>query len=115
MAITLEELVDRFGGQLIGDGRVPVVGFAPLDNADADHITFLTNPRLRNEVSRSKAAALIISPQGQPAGRRFVRRGEDRSKKSLCLFRESRTAFRQPQGGSSSARYSSECCNRSLG
>ncbi|MCZ4053723.1 UDP-3-O-(3-hydroxymyristoyl)glucosamine N-acyltransferase [Oxalobacter sp. OxGP1] len=63
MAITLEELVDRFGGQLIGDGRVPVVGFAPLDNADADHITFLTNPRLRNEVSRSKAAALIISPK----------------------------------------------------
>ena len=63
MAITLEELVGRFGGQLIGDGRIPVVGFAPLDNADTDHITFLTNPRLRNEVSSCKAAALIISPK----------------------------------------------------
>lgn len=63
MSISLEELVGRFGGQLIGDGSIRVTGFAPLDNADIEHITFLTNPRLRHEVSRCQAAALIISPK----------------------------------------------------
>lgn len=63
MLISLAELVDRFGGQLIGNGETKVAGFAPLDNADSSHITFLTNPRLRNEVKRSQAGALIISPK----------------------------------------------------
>ncbi len=63
MSINLEELVDRFGGQLIGDGSIEVSGFAPLDSAASTHITFLTNPRLRNEVGNCKAAALIISPK----------------------------------------------------
>ncbi len=63
MQISLAELVDRFGGQLIGRGDYKVAGFAPLDNADSSHITFLTNPRLRNEVERSQAGALIISPK----------------------------------------------------
>lgn len=63
MLISLAELVDRFGGQLIGSGDYKVAGFAPLDNADSSHITFLTNPRLRNEVERCKAGALIISPK----------------------------------------------------
>ena len=40
MSINLQELVDRFGGQLIGDGSIEVTGFAPLDNADSEHITF---------------------------------------------------------------------------
>lgn len=63
MSINLEELVDRFGGQLIGDGSIEVSGFAPLDKAGSAHITFLTNPRLRNEVGNCQAAALIISPK----------------------------------------------------
>ena len=42
MLISLAELVDRFGGQLIGNGECQVSGFAPLDNADSGHITFLT-------------------------------------------------------------------------
>lgn len=63
MAINLEELVDRFGGQLIGEGRIEVEGFAPLTDAGSSHVTFLTNPRLRNEVSRCNAAALILSPK----------------------------------------------------
>ncbi len=63
MPISLGELVDRFGGQLVGEGDIEVVGFAPLDRADATHITFLTNPRLRNEVAQCRAAALVVSPK----------------------------------------------------
>ncbi|MGN0919007.1 MAG: UDP-3-O-(3-hydroxymyristoyl)glucosamine N-acyltransferase [Oxalobacter sp.] len=73
MSIKLQELVDRFGGQLIGDGNVEVTGFAPLDDAKADSITFLTNPKLRNEVAACKAAALIISPKdNQIVGEQFA-------------------------------------------
>ncbi len=63
MAISLDALVERFGGQLIGDGHIEVVGFAPLDHASPVHISFLTNPRLRREVGQCQAAALILSPK----------------------------------------------------
>lgn len=63
MTIKLQELVDRFGGQLIGDGSLDIAGFAPLTDAKSDSITFLTNPKLRNEVGSCTAAALIISPK----------------------------------------------------
>ncbi len=59
----LQDLVDRLGGQLIGKGDIDVIGFAPLDDAKENNISFLTNPKLRNEVSRCKAAALILSPK----------------------------------------------------
>lgn len=62
MFIQLGELVDRFGGQLKGNPDTKVSGFAPLDLAEATHITFLTNPRLRHEANESNAAALILTP-----------------------------------------------------
>lgn len=62
MDIQLGRLVDRFGGQLKGDPDTRVSGFAPLDLAEASHITFLTNPRLRKQANESHAAALILTP-----------------------------------------------------
>ena len=61
MDISLGELVARFGGQLKGDPEVAVSGFAPLDLADAGHITFLSNPRLRKKADETRASALILS------------------------------------------------------
>lgn len=62
MNIRLGELLERFGGELHGDPETTVSGFAPLDLADASHITFLTNPRLRSQANASRAAALILTP-----------------------------------------------------
>ena len=56
MSIKLQELVDRFGGQLIGDGDVEVVGFAPLNDAGVDSITFLTNPNVKSNCFKLKMA-----------------------------------------------------------
>ena len=61
MAITLVQLVDRFGGHLVGDGSISVTGIAGLDQAGPHHITFLSNPKLRVSVPASRAAALILS------------------------------------------------------
>ena len=57
----LGELVDRFGGQLIGSPDTTVIGIAPLSDANSDQITFLSNSKLRQHVASTKAAALILT------------------------------------------------------
>jgi UDP-3-O-[3-hydroxymyristoyl] glucosamine N-acyltransferase len=61
MSIRLGKLVERLGGQLIGDADTEVSGIAPLDGATASHITFLSNPKLRAQAAKTQAAALIVS------------------------------------------------------
>ncbi len=67
MSTRLQQLVERLGGQLIGDACTEVVGIAPLDSADASHVTFLSNPKLRAQAAQTKAAALILSPADDAA------------------------------------------------
>ena len=62
MGIRLAELVDALGGHLTGDGAIEVSGIAPLGEAGAAHLTFLTNPKFRAQACATKAAALILSP-----------------------------------------------------
>lgn len=57
----LGELVDRFGGQLIGSPDIVVVGIAPLSDAGDTHITFLSNSKLRQQAAATNAAALIVT------------------------------------------------------
>ncbi|RZI42508.1 UDP-3-O-(3-hydroxymyristoyl)glucosamine N-acyltransferase [Herbaspirillum sp. HC18] len=61
MSTRLGKLVERLGGQLIGDAEIEVSGIAPLDTADASNITFLSNPKFRTQAGQTKAAALILS------------------------------------------------------
>lgn len=62
MSIRLKQLVERLGGQLIGNPELVVCGIAPLDAAGPDHITFLSNSKLRTQAEQTHAAALILSP-----------------------------------------------------
>lgn len=62
MSYRLRMLVERLGGQLFGDAEIEVSGIAPLDSADASHITFLSNPKLRGAAAQTRASALILSP-----------------------------------------------------
>lgn len=61
MDIKLGELIARFGGQLQGNPDTTVSGFASLDLAQKNHITFLTNPKLRDQANLSQAAAMILT------------------------------------------------------
>lgn len=67
MGIRLGELVDRLGGQLVGDAGIEVTGIAPLSDAGASHISFLSNSKLRSQAASSGAAALILSPNDDEA------------------------------------------------
>ena len=62
MGTRLGELVERLGGQLIGDPNTQVSGVAPLADAGVSHISFLSNSKLRAVAAQSGAAALICSP-----------------------------------------------------
>ena len=61
MSTRLGDLVDSLGGELIGDPALQVSGIAPLEAAGPAHITFLSNPKLRNAAAATGAGALIIS------------------------------------------------------
>lgn len=58
----LADLVERFGGQLIGDGEVQVSAITSLELAGPQHMSFLTNAKLRSTAMACRAAALILSP-----------------------------------------------------
>jgi UDP-3-O-[3-hydroxymyristoyl] glucosamine N-acyltransferase len=45
----------------MGDENIEVFGIAPLDDATASHITFLSNPKLRTQAAQTQAAAIILS------------------------------------------------------
>jgi UDP-3-O-[3-hydroxymyristoyl] glucosamine N-acyltransferase len=62
MGTRLGELVERLGGQLVGDPNLEVTGIAPLADAGVSHISFLSNSKLRAQAAQSKAAALILAP-----------------------------------------------------
>lgn len=59
--VTLSDLVQRFGGELVGDGACRVGGLAPLDKAEAGQIAFLSNPLYLAQVPASRASAVILS------------------------------------------------------
>ena len=61
--LRLDEIVTRLGGTLEGDGSVVVSQVASLASAEAGQIAFLANPRFRQQLVGTKAAALIVSPQ----------------------------------------------------
>ena len=58
----LGELVERCGGHLVGDPNLRVSGIAPLTQAGASHISFLSNSKFRAQAAHSQAAALILAP-----------------------------------------------------
>jgi UDP-3-O-[3-hydroxymyristoyl] glucosamine N-acyltransferase len=62
MALTLEQIVQRFGGEIVGDATQRVGGLAPLDQAEAHQLAFLANPKYLSQVETTRAGAVLIAP-----------------------------------------------------
>ncbi len=58
--IALSDLAHALGCQVHGDGGVRVERVAPLTTAGPGEISFLANPRLRDQLNRSRASAVIV-------------------------------------------------------
>ncbi|MGN6082504.1 UDP-3-O-(3-hydroxymyristoyl)glucosamine N-acyltransferase [Trinickia sp.] len=62
MALTLEQIAQRFGGEIVGDATVKVAGLAPLDQAQPHQLAFLANPKYLSQVESTRAGAVLIAP-----------------------------------------------------
>ena len=74
-ALSIDELaaaVSRLAGgdltvRIVGDGRRMIAGVGTLDQADADQLSFLANPRYRRQAAVSRAGALVLSEADRQA------------------------------------------------
>jgi UDP-3-O-[3-hydroxymyristoyl] glucosamine N-acyltransferase len=62
VALQLGEIIAALGGQLHGDPTLPVDGLAPLESAQGSQLSFLSNPRYRQQLDASRAGCVIVAP-----------------------------------------------------
>jgi UDP-3-O-[3-hydroxymyristoyl] glucosamine N-acyltransferase len=65
--LTLREIAERLGGEVVGDATVPISGVATLDGAGPGQIAFLANPRYRARLAATRASAVILGPRERDA------------------------------------------------
>jgi len=58
-SFTARELAERFALEISGDGAVAVSGVATLARAQAQHLSFLANPKYRAQLAASSAGIVI--------------------------------------------------------
>ncbi len=60
MSITIDELAEKIGGQIEGDGSRLVTGISSLQEAGPADVTFLANAKYTELVATTQAAAVVI-------------------------------------------------------
>ncbi len=70
----LRELVDRLGGEFVGEGDTAVARVATLERAGEGDLAFLANRKYLSQVRDCAASALIVAPdvRDQLAGRNLI-------------------------------------------
>lgn len=63
MAITLNDIVARLGGELSGDGSQLIHAIAPLEGAGPGTAAFLSNPKYRKQLAATGASVVILAPE----------------------------------------------------
>src|SRR3990167_8366761 len=61
MPITVKEIAEFVKGELVGDGRVEITGVSGLLEAGCGEITFIDNPRFKDDAKKTKASCIITS------------------------------------------------------
>lgn len=62
MSLLLGDIVAALGGLLEGDPQTPIERLAPLEVAGPQELSFLSNPRYRQQLAASGAACVIVAP-----------------------------------------------------
>jgi len=57
----LDELARQINAELSGDGEAEITSVAPLDQAKAGQISFLTNPKYARDLESTRASAVIVA------------------------------------------------------
>jgi len=61
LALTLKEIADIIGGNVLGDDQVLITGINSLDEASEGEISFFADPRFQDSLIKTKASALLVS------------------------------------------------------
>jgi UDP-3-O-[3-hydroxymyristoyl] glucosamine N-acyltransferase len=61
--ITAEAIAALVSGELIGDGGVSVSGVAPLDRADASHLSLLSSAKYATMLASTRAGIVLVDPE----------------------------------------------------
>lgn len=62
MALSLGQIIESLGGRLVGDPLHLIQKLAPLDTAQADALSFLSNPKYQSQLASTQAGCVIVSP-----------------------------------------------------
>ena len=62
MAVTLQELANAIGAELVGDPNLPITGVNTLEEAEPGQVTFLANPKYLKQLEGTRASAVIVAP-----------------------------------------------------
>lgn len=62
MALSLGQITESLGGRLVGDSQLMIQKLAPLDTAQADALSFLSNPKYQSQLATTQAGCVIVSP-----------------------------------------------------
>ena len=64
---SLRQLADLVGGRVFGDPSLMITGIAPIREATAGQITFLSNPKYTGELTTTRASAVILGHRHEAA------------------------------------------------
>jgi hypothetical protein len=82
VALRLDEIVARLGGEVVGAGGTAISRIAPLDAAGPGDLAFLANPKYRSQLEHTRG---LCRDHGAANGKRTA--GGDPHSKPLPVFR----------------------------
>ncbi|MBI5446239.1 MAG: UDP-3-O-(3-hydroxymyristoyl)glucosamine N-acyltransferase [Deltaproteobacteria bacterium] len=69
MSVTLSELSEHLGTELVGEGSRAIESVAPLHDASPGQVSFLANPKYRGLLRSTRASAVIVGPSDREVAR----------------------------------------------
>jgi UDP-3-O-[3-hydroxymyristoyl] glucosamine N-acyltransferase len=57
----LRDLAGSLGCELRGDGAIEITGVAGMEQAAADQLTFLANPKYTHKIKQTRAGAVLVT------------------------------------------------------
>ena len=72
MAMKLKKIAELVGGEAVGDPETLIERVAPIQEAQAGEITFVSNPKYVSYAQSTKASAIIVSPEMKDLDRNLI-------------------------------------------
>lgn len=88
MAFTIAEIARQLGGEIVGDGTVALLGFAPASSARQGDLTFAENESYLARAEASAASAILVDGDTTSSSKTLIRVANARIAfaKALAIF-----------------------------